>query len=48
MRYLFGTFGWDMTLLKWLHLIFINNMPEEQLNSYTEIIQTLKLDVGFI
>jgi len=44
MRYLFGTFGWDMTLLKWLHLIFINNMPEEQLNSYTEIIQTLKLD----
>lgn len=41
-RYLFATVSYDPKLLQWLHQLLVDNLDQQNLASYLDILQTLK------
>nr|KAI8769848.1 KAT8 regulatory NSL complex subunit 3-like [Biomphalaria glabrata] len=44
-RSAFANIGWDMTIILWLHNLFLENLRGQLLTSYLEVLQTLKVKV---
>ncbi|CAL1526700.1 unnamed protein product [Lymnaea stagnalis] len=44
-RFAFANIGWEMTLILWLHNLFLENLRGQLLTSYLEVLQTLKVKI---